>query len=366
MKKVESASVTSGDTCEKGTGLWPTRGAIETVLVVSSVLVLIVVLLIARAQGHRPLRITDLDSPRGLTPLADGGLLIAEVLGGRVLRVDPSGELWVLQEGLPATMGGPGERYPTGVSAALLVDETLYFVVGEFRGRGYSTLYKVESGGSPQAVAGGVGRDGFPMTHLTNPYDLVPAPGGGFLVSDSGFNAVLHIDKEGTVSDYALLPDIENPERSSAAPDAVDFVPTGLSYGPDGALYVTSLTGMPFPAGAAGVYRLEDINGDGDAMDEDEVTRYAEGFTGATDLAFLEDGTLLVTEFSTGMVDLSDEFGLEDVSERPGRLTQWREGDTSVVVEGLVSPTAVAVLDGRVFVSEEFAGRVVEIGRLGR
>lgn len=33
----------------------------------------------------------------------------------------------------------------------------------------------------------------------------------------------------------------------------------------------------------------------------------------------------------------------------------------TVVEDGLVSPTSVAVADGRIFVSEEFAGRITEV-----
>ena len=42
----------------------------------------------------------------------------------------------------------------------------------------------------------------------------------------------------------------------------------------------------------------------------------------------------------------------------PGRLVRWRDGAITVVASGLVSPTAVALMDGRIYVSEEFAGRV--------
>jgi len=39
-------------------------------------------------------------------------------------------------------------------------------------------------------------------------------------------------------------------------PQPTDPVPTGLARGPDGALYVGLLTGVPFAPGAASVYRV--------------------------------------------------------------------------------------------------------------
>ena len=301
----------------------------------------------------------DLKSPRGLTPLGNGSVLVSEVLGGRLLELALNGDMNVVQEGLPATLGGPGGNYPTGVSAAIFVESAYYYVVGEFRGSRYSALYQLAPGAAPELLAGGTNRDGFPATRLTNPYDLAPAPEGGFLVSDAGANAVLHVSPDGAVSDYATFP---RRELSTQEGDLTfDVVPTGLAIGPDGALYLASFTGFPYPQKAADVYRLEDLNGNGDAMDSGEVTVYAQGFSTATDLAFDEDGSLLVTEFSADLAGLIKGPGIEQAEQIPGRLVRWNEGTLEVVADGLVSPTGVAVLGGRILVSEEFAGRVREV-----
>ena len=63
-------------------------------------------------------------------------------------------------------------------------------------------------------------------------------------------------------------------------------VPTGVVKGPDGALYMSQLTGFPFLLGGANVYRL----------DPRAVARtvYATGFTNAIDLDFGKHGTLYV------------------------------------------------------------------------
>jgi len=276
--------------------------------------------------------------------------------------LSPHGDLNIIQDGLPATLGGPGGQYPTGVSAAVVVEDVFYFVVGEHRGRPFSTLYSLVLGEDPQFFAGGVQLGGMPATHLTNPYDLVQAPEGGFFVSDSGYNAVLHVTASGNVLDYALFPERTNPlyPEHNIHP-TIDVVPTGITYGPDGALYVASFTGFPNPPGAAAVYRVEDLNFDGDAADEGEVTVFAEGLSVATDLVFEEKGTLLVTEFSENIASFGGVYDLEHSSAAPGRLVRLVDGEIETVADGLISPTALTVIGSRIFVSEEFAGRVTEI-----
>ena len=65
-------------------------------------------------------------------------------------------------------------------------------------------------------------------------------------------------------------------------------VPTGVVKGPDGALYMSQLTGFPFPIGGANVYPRRPAHGRG--------VEYATGFTNIMDLDFGRDGTLYVLE----------------------------------------------------------------------
>ena len=318
---------------------------------------------IASGNGDDRHAVADgLVAPRGLHPLPDGALLIAEG-GGRILRLDAGGDLRTVADLLPtATSNLYGGHYTIGPSGVTYADGAYYFVVGEFRDKGFREAYRYEPGGRPERLTGQdpVGLE--PPNLLTNPYDLAVGPDGSLLVSDSGINAVLRVGNGGEVTRYADLAPL-----TGVASTALDSVPTGLTRGPDGALYVGILSGHPYPRGAARVYRLEDRNRDGDAMDEGETAVYADGFTAVTDVAFDTDGSLLVLEMSSDLAAL-DDIGYARSAEHPGRLVRWRGAGQGleVVADGLLSPTALAVsADGDVFVSEEFAGRVVRIGQRG-
>ena len=302
-----------------------------------------------------PIVVDGLASPRGLTSLGDGRLLIAEVGGGRILVLDSQHRLSVLYENLPRLENGP-EGAPAGVSAAVQLGAATYYVVGEARAKEFREVYEITPGAHPAGLTGQDPLGIFPPKPIVNPYDLLLAPSGdGLLVSDAGANMVWRVTLTGDIHPYARLEPQSYP--TSDGPAQVEAVPTGMTSGPDGATYVATLTGFHFPSGGARILRLQDGNGDGDALDAGETTVYASGFTTATDVAFEADGAMLVTEYSSDMKALT-EVGFKDSHLFPGRLVRWRDGAITVVASGLVSPTAVALMDGRIYVSEEFAGRV--------
>ena len=306
------------------------------------------------ASPVAPTVLDGLASPRGLTPQDDGRLLIAEVGGGRILVLDRQNQLSVLHEDLPWLKNGP-EGAPAGVSAAVQMGGATYYVVGEARAKGFREVYEITPGAHPVGLTGQDPLGIHPPKPIVNPYDLLVASSGGLLVSDAGANVVWRVSLAGDIHLYARLE--PQSHHTTEGQVQVETVPTGMTSGPDGATYVATLTGFPFPIGGARVLRLQDGNGDGDALDSGETTVYASGFTTATDVAFEADGAMLVTEYSGDMNALA-EVGFKNSSLFPGRLVRWRDGAITVVASDLVSPTAVAVVDGRIYVSEEFAGRV--------
>jgi hypothetical protein len=123
----------------------------------------------------------------------------------------------------------------------------------------------------------------------TNPVDVY-ADRGRFFVADAGGNTVLRVSRGGQISVAGLFPNVDTPGPGGEV-IPMNAVPTGVVRGPDDALYVSQLTGFPFPVAGANVFRLDPRRG--------EFTPYATGFTNAMDLAFGRDGTLYVLEIDS-------------------------------------------------------------------
>jgi hypothetical protein len=123
----------------------------------------------------------------------------------------------------------------------------------------------------------------------SNPVDVY-ADDGRFYVADAGGNSVLRVGRFGGISALEIFENRlqPNPFDPNAPQIPMQAVPTGVVKGPDGALYVSQLTGFPFPVGAAKVFRIDPRTG--------ARTVYAKGFTNIIDLDFGKDGTLYVLE----------------------------------------------------------------------
>ena len=159
----------------------------------------------------------------------------------------------------------------------------------------------------------------------TNPYGVLAEPGKR-IVTDAGGNSLLEVDANGSISTLAVFP--ARPGRST------DAVPTAVVVGPDGAYYVSELTGVPFADGAARVYRV---------VPGQSPTVYLSGFKTIIDLTFGPDGSLFVLQHATGATFFSG----------PGQLIKVApNGTRTVVVSGLSRPSSVAVDDdGTIFIS---------------
>jgi hypothetical protein len=172
----------------------------------------------------------------------------------------------------------------------------------------------------------------------SNPYAFTTYR-GGYAVVDAAGNDLLWVAQNGKVSVLAVFPTQtlslprEIGKQIGAPPSMrsiiVQAVPSCVAVGPDGALYVGELTGVPFAPGSAHVWRV--VPGR-----KPEV--YASGFTTISDLAF--DGRdLLVLELTTkGLLSGKSPGALIRVS--PARVK------TVLAATGLVYPTGLAV-DGR-------------------
>lgn len=178
----------------------------------------------------------------------------------------------------------------------------------------------------------------------SNPFSISEAVGAsGHVVSDSGANALLHVNPEGVIETIAVFPDrmVEGPDGTEIPMNAV---PTGVTTGPDDAYYVGELTGFPFPEGGANVYRV---------TPEGEVTTYAEGFTNIIDVSFDAEGNLYVLEMTAGGLGNASPDDPASIASRITRVAP--DGTQEVVVdvdEGLFFATGLTVgPDGALFVS---------------
>ena len=172
----------------------------------------------------------------------------------------------------------------------------------------------------------------------SNPVGILKK-GSGYVIADAGGNAIVRASKKGDFTTIATLP-----PGSALAPPFLglppgtqiptDAVPTSVVRGPDGAFYVSQLTGFPFEKGDANIWRV---------VPGQAPTVYASGFTNLTDLAFARDGSLYAVEIaSNGLLE-----------EPIGRLVKVTPGASQheTIAGGLFAPYGVALTKKSAYVT---------------
>jgi hypothetical protein len=203
----------------------------------------------------------------------------------------------------------------------------------------------------------------------SNPFG-VAVNGRLLYVVDASLNKVSVVGADsGAVATLAAFPPVDNP--LSFGPPVTDPVPDSVRlYGDQ--LLVTTLTGFPFPTGAASVRQVNTVTGEKSVLISGLTTtidvlayqgfvelRDKEGASGATvDEARLPDDAthFLALEFSTNFP-----------RNQPGRLLQidvvGADGPRAVLASGIVSPTSMArdPRNGDIFITSIFPGLVVRV-----
>jgi hypothetical protein len=228
-----------------------------------------------RTKQHRVLRHLASFAP------ADGG----SAIGPHGVFVDAFGLLVTNGGPTAPTRGDPPQvvlRDPTLVSEERIsaLYGTLLRSYWSHRPRLVADIWRFERDNNPDATVGN------PLID-SNPVD-VWSDHGSYVVADAGGNTLLRVSPGGRVRVLSIFPNIPTPSPFGGPPIAMNAVPTGVVRGPDGAYYMSQLTGFPFPVGGAKVFRVDPRTG--------AYTTYASGFTNAMDLAFGRDGTLYVLE----------------------------------------------------------------------
>ena len=177
---------------------------------------------------------------------------------------------------------------------------------------------------------------------ISNPYDLKRLDNNKTLVVDAGANDLFEFDALGNLSlvttfDTRLVNGI-----------VMEAVPTSVALGPDGAYYVSELTGVPFPEGGARVYRI--VPGQAPEI-------YADGFTQITGIEFDRSGNLYVLEYAVNSL-------LSPNNQLIGRLTQVApNGQRTAVIDAdgtLIAPNSITLgPDGDLYIANRstFAGQ---------
>jgi hypothetical protein len=333
---------------------------------------------------------TELANPRGLAWGPDGSLYVVEtgrggagpcftVLGSKVCY-GPTGAVSRLREGtqeqvvkgLPswvqvANPNGSVNRSGRAQGASgisILGNGGMYVTVGleadprlrdaapEFAG--FATLVHV----APTALAPGRGRsaearDAWDVVADFGSYEITANPDCGVidsdpfgvlalgeevLVADAGANAIVSRSASGELSTVVALP-----SKASAIADGCpartpsDFVPTSIVRGPDGALYVGHLGGLPIVPGSSTVWRMERGG---------PLEPYCAGFTWVIAMAFGPDGSLYVLQHSDGS-------STPPSTNDPGSVIKvGADCARTTLVGGLHRPTGLAVgSDGEIYVS---------------
>ncbi|MDX6696861.1 MAG: hypothetical protein QOE65_258 [Solirubrobacteraceae bacterium] len=179
----------------------------------------------------------ELNRPRGVTALPDGGYLIADTFDHRVRRVRPDGRI-VLLAG--STQGLSGDNGPATQARLSFPSDTAVLPDGSvlIADTGNHRIRHVTLDGRIHTIAGtsqGGSGDGGPATsaQLNAPRDVDIDTAGGFDIADSGNDRIRHVDLSGTITTLAgTVPGLAgdgDPARQAQLrqPFAVTALPNG-------------------------------------------------------------------------------------------------------------------------------------------
>jgi hypothetical protein len=200
---------------------------------------------------------TRLNGPRGVSPAADGGFLIADTGNNRIRRVSPTGVIATVAGNGTASFGGDGDS-ATGAAlnaprdVAALPDGS--FLIAD---TGNNRIRLVTTSGIIQTVAGGgegLGDGGLASSAgLNAPSSVAPIIGGGYLIADTGDNLIRRVDATGTITTVAGTGTPGAAGDGGLPKNAQLNAPQGVTITADGAVFI----------GDTGNHKIREINTQG-------------------------------------------------------------------------------------------------------
>ena len=353
------------------------RGAV----VVAAAIVLVAPATAAGADGEEVRTVAEgLSGPRQLNTYADGKLVVAENDSGEVSSVDPrTGRVRTLLQDLPfpqgvdfddgllfVALGEAPPDAPAPAAGAAPEERGSAVVVARPGGKVLKTydLLRYELRNNPDGQRQfGPAPDREPLDALSNPF-AVHVQDQRILVADAGANAVLSINRNtGRISTFFVPPRVLPKEvpackgaNEAQGVPGCDPVPTGVTEGKDGLIYVSTL-GAERP-GAARVYVL---NRDGD------VVRVVKRLTGLTGIAVDRSGAIHVAELFEGGPEGEPPPGFDATP--VGQIVRITPNGARSYAQ-VTLPTGLEFLGGELFASAwsvaiflglQDAGEVVEV-----
>ena len=184
-------------------------------------------------------------APWGVAATADGGFLIADTNNQRVRRVSPTGKITtVAGNGTSGYSGDDGPATAAALSIPLGVSELPDggFLIAEFSN---NRVRRVSPGGTittaaGTGVAGSAGDDG-PATaaQLNQPSAVAATADGGFLVSETSGHRVRRVWPDGMITTVAGTGMGGSSGDGGPASAAMISTPVGVAVTPDGGFLIT-------------------------------------------------------------------------------------------------------------------------------
>lgn len=276
---------------------------------------------------------------------------IAAGLSSQISQVDSEGVQSVALPGLPSFATRPGNTGYRGGQGILVTDDAYWIAFGE----GPVALYglpflrnvvkfdretwrieEVIDTGSAALAA----QQPEPEAINSDPTDLALSADGTLYIADAGCNCLWSWTEADGLQEFHFWDAEDNP------------VPTGVSIGPEGDIYVSFLSGFPFEPESA---RVERWSADG------ELVMAFGGLTLVTDVLVDGDGRIFAVEFASGLGDRG--FNADS-----GRVIEIDyENGINVLLDGLRQPYGLAQApDGSLVVSVVASGDLERTGMVIR